>query len=77
MCLLTHGIDNISLNWGWWPYGGCGTGPMGLDVATASLESPEVLPALWDLCLPAAQTPQLLTHGSAINASPSYLQLQL
>lgn len=50
---------------------------MGLDVATASLESPEVLPALWDLCLPAAQTPQLLTRGSAINASPSYLQLQL
>lgn len=46
---------------------------MGVDKATASLE---LLPALWDHCLPAAQSPQLPTHGSATNASLGYSQLQ-
>lgn len=49
---------------------------MGVDMATASLEPLQMLPALWDLCLPAAHSPQLFTRGSAINATPGYLQLQ-
>lgn len=45
-------------------------------MATASLEALQVLPALGEHCVPAAQSPQLVTHGSTINASLGYLQLQ-
>lgn len=56
--------------WGLWDWS------HGVDMATASLEPLQVLTVLWDHCLPAAQSPELLTLGRAINASPGYLQLQ-